>query len=515
MTDERGNQLKQDERASRLSSLSPAKKALLEKRRRGKSQSVSLNTSASTISRVARDRDLPLTVLLEHQLKQLWDDPDDHDVCTRCYRLTGAFDEASMRRAVGELARRHEILRTTFPLVEGRVTQSIAEFVTAAMPVFDLREAPEDERMGEALRVVTDEATRPYDPGRDPLWRVALVRLGESANLLTLNVSHIISDGWSLDLFVRDLWLLYQAFSAGEPSPLKELPIQFADYACWQKRTLQGRTLETLTSYWKRQLDGLKLIPETRLPIERPLPPTADRETLYVPGAFQSLRLPATLLDALKKLSRREGVTLYMLLLAALAALLHRYTGRLDFGIPSPVANRHLPETTQVIGPFADRLVLRVRLSGRETFSELLQRVRKVVLEAYEHQELPFIMFEGNTTEAWENMKYPSVRFNMQKRLEVCGAEPGAETHIAGLTISPIDLPQCVADEHPWDLPGIEVDVQYNETELQVSLIYERERYEAAAISEMLNNYLAILEEATAHPGQCLSEFPLAMKAVA
>ena len=206
-----------------------------------------------------------------------------------------------------------------------------------------------------------------------------------------------------------------------------------------------------------------------------------------------------------------------MLLLAALAALLHRYTGEVDFGIPSPMANRFLPETTQVIGPFADRLVLRIKFSGVDTFSELLQRVRKVVLEAYEHQELPFIMFHGNTDEAWENMNYPSIRFNMQKSADVCGAsgaEAGTEVRIAGLVIAPIDLPRCADEEHPWDIPGIEVDVQYNDKEMVMTLIYERERYEAAAIEELISNYRIILESAVTHPGQGLSELPLVMKAV-
>jgi NRPS condensation-like uncharacterized protein len=446
---------------------------------------------------------------------QLWAAPDDHDVCARCYRLAGALDEEAMRRAVNELARRHEILRTTFPLVGGRVTQAIASYMTVTVQVFDLREAPEAERMEGALRIATEEARRPYDPGREPLWRVALVRFDENSHLLLLNISHIISDGWSLDLFVHDLWTLYQAFSAGEPSPLPELPIQFADYASWQRGTLQGQTLEKLTSYWKRQLDGLKLIPEIRLPIERPRSPAPGEETLYVHGAFQGLRIPATLLVSLKDLSRREGVTLYMLLLAALAALLHRYTGEVDFGIPTSVANRNLPETMQVIGPFADRLVLRIKFDGGDTFSELLRRVRKVVLEAYEHQELPFIMFHGNTDEAWDRMDYPSVRFNMQKRSDVCGvggAEAGAEVRVSGLTVSPIDLPQCAGEDQPWDLPGIEVDVQYNDKEMLVTLVYERERYEAADAEELLGNYLAVLEGAVTRPGQGLSEFPLAIR---
>lgn len=514
--DESGNQTGRGELSSRLASLSPAKQALLERRRRGKLPGAARNAQAPTIRRVDRGRVVPLTLLLEHQLSQLWAAPDDHDVCTRCYRLAGTLDEAAMRQAVEEMARRHEILRTTFPLAEGRVTQAIAPSMTVTLPVFDLRDAPEAGRMEEALRILTEEARRPYDPGREPLWRVALVRFDEGNHLLLLNISHIISDGWSLDLFVHDLWTLYQAFSAGELSPLSELPIQFADYASWQRDTLRGQTLERLINYWKLQLDGLKLIPEIRLPIERPLTTAAARELLYIHGDFRSLRIPATLLEGLKDLSRRQGVTLYMLMLAALAALLHRYTGGVDFGIPSPVANRHLPETTQVIGPFADRLVLRIRFSGEDTFSELLRRVREVVLEAYEHQDLPFILFHGNTEEAWENMNYPSVRFNMQKRVEACGAgepEAGAEVRVAGLTIAPVNLPQCAAEDQPWDLPGIEVDVQYNDEEMLVTLIYERERYEAAAAEELLGNYIAVLEGAVASPGQGLAEFPLVIRA--
>jgi len=520
--DRQNPNIEQADLALRLARLSPAKQALLEsrallasqrKRKEEDQARISQSLHASSIRPVPRDGELPLTFLLEHQLEQLWADPSDHDLCSTCLRLKGTFDQEAMQKTINELARRYEILRTKFPLVDGRVTQAIAPSMTVEMPVFDLNDAPETERLGAALRIVEDEVRRPYDPGSETLWRVTLIRFSDTDHLLLLNISHIISDGWSWDVLIKDCLALYQAFSTNNPPLFAEPSIQFADFAHWQRTTLKGQVLEHLVSYWRQQLAGLKLIPEIRLPVERALPTVPGKGTLYVAAAFQHLRVHATLVESLKILSRREGVTLYMLLLAALVTILHRYTGGDDFGIPSPMAKRYRPETREVFGPFGDMLVLRIRLGRNDSFAAVVEHVRDVVLEAYEHQDLPFILFDGNNEEMWGNVNYPSVRFNMEKRSEVCGDDSpggGEEVQIPGLVITSINIPTCT--DESWDLPGFAIDVQEKKGELLVTAAYERDRYEAAAMIELLENYRMVLEGAADNPSRRLSEFPFVMK---
>lgn len=510
--DEQDYYLKRPTLSSRLVKLSPAKQALLEKWRRGKSLSRSRHIQAP-IERVARDRELPLTFLLEDLLEQIQSNPNvDVGILNRCFRLTGAFDQAAMEMTVNELARRHETLRTRFPQVNGRLSQVIEPPAMPGLPVIDLSDVPEAERLEKALGMLAEEAQRPYDLSGNKLWRVLLVRLSESDHFLLLSVSHLIADVASMDILVKDSWTLYRAFSTGRPSPLAELPIQFADYAYWQRKTLQGQVLEDLTSYWKRQLEGLKPVPELRLPFERPLPAEKSERSVEI----QHLKVPATLLASLKDFSRREGVSLFMLLFAALITILHRYTGKHDFGILSPIANRHRPETGGAVGWFADYIVLRIRPSGLETFSELLQCVRTVVLDAYEHQDLPFFKFYGNNSDVWAKARaYSSLRFNMTlgaESREDNAPQSGEAAQMPGLVLASITLPQ----PKPKSLspPGLNVFVQESEKQLDVSITHELERHEAAAVRELLQNYLIVLEGAIVSPEQRLAEFPLVLKTV-
>lgn len=502
--DRRYSDLKRHTLYSRSANLSPAKRALLEKRKQGRL--LRPNPSAhAPIERVARNQELPLSFLLEDVLEEIGSNPGfDAGALSTCFRLTGAFNEAAIEATVNELARRHEALRTSFPRIDGRPAQVINPPTTIKLAVVDMQDVPEARRLEEALKMLAVEERRPYHPSQVALWRVLLVRLDKNEHLLLLSVSHLIADGASLNILIEDCLTLYQAFSTGEASRLRELPIQFADYAYWQRKTLQGKLLEDLTSYWKRQLDGLKLVPQIRLPFER-LPEQSER-TLET----QLLEVPEALLEGLKELARRERVTLFMLLFAGLITVLHRYTGRDDFGILSPVANRHRPETRGVVGWFADYIVLRVRLSGIETFAELLQHVRNVVLEANEHQDLPFFKFYGNSSKVWnEASAYSSVRFNMA--LESESREPNAPPIEAaalmpGLVLNSIEVPQPT--RKTLSPPGLAVFVRCIEKELKVTITHELERHEASAISDLLQNYLLVLEGAAVLPRQRLEEFP-------
>ncbi|HZH15045.1 MAG TPA: amino acid adenylation domain-containing protein, partial [Archangium sp.] len=299
-------------------------------------------------------------------------------------RLEGALDRTALERSFSEIVRRHEALRTTFQAdpQEG-VVQVISPPASLSLPATDLSGLPESERETEVLRLAQEEARRPFDLAQGPLLRVALLRLGEHQHVLLVTMHHIVSDGWSVSLLSRELSALYEAFSKGQPSPLAELPIQYADYAGWQRQWLQGDALERQLSYWRKQLSGAPQALE--LPTDHPRPSVQTSR-----GASHPLRISKTLSEEISALSRREGVTPFMTLLAAFQVLLHRYSGQDDFCVGSPSAGRNRAELEGLIGFFVNTLVLRGRPSGGLTFRELLAQAREATLEAQAHQELPF-----------------------------------------------------------------------------------------------------------------------------
>lgn len=298
------------------------------------------------------------------------------------YRLKGSLNVTALERSLGEVIRRHESLRTTFRSVDGEPSQAIAPDITLPLTVIKLQ-VPPDQREAEAQRKAIEEAQQPLDLAQGPLLRVKLLRLTEEEHVLLLTMHHIVSDGWSLEVFLRELTLLYKAFSTNQPSPLPELPIQYADFAHWQRQWLQGEVLESQLDYWKQQLGSG--IPILQLPTDHPRPPVQTYR-----GAVQRLMLPKTLSEALKALSQRSGATLFMTLLTAFKILLYRYSGQEDIIIGSPTAGRNQVETEGMIGFFVNTVVMRTDLGGNPSFRELLVRVREVSLGTYAHQDLPF-----------------------------------------------------------------------------------------------------------------------------
>jgi len=298
-------------------------------------------------------------------------------------RLTGPLHLEALRRSIGEIVRRHDTLRSSFVTVDEEPAQVVAAYTDVPLPVQDVRHLPAQEREQVAHSLLTEEAQRPFDLAQAPLLRTLLVRLGEEEYLLLVTMHHIIADGWSFHLFHGELQTLYSAFVAGKPSPLPELPIQYGDYAVWQRKWLQGEILQPQLDYWMRQLRGAP--PLLELPTDRPRP---ARQTYR--GATQSITLPPELLHELERLSNQEGVTLFMTLLAAFGALIHRYTGQTDIVVGAPIAGRTRREVEGLIGFFANTLLFRADLGGEPTFRELLARVKEVALGAYDHQDLPF-----------------------------------------------------------------------------------------------------------------------------
>lgn len=301
-------------------------------------------------------------------------------------RVTGPLDVPLLERSFNDLVRRHEALRTTFEAIDGEPVQVIAPELKLPLPIVDLRDRPEGSEE-EVRRLATQEAQKPFDLSRGPLLRISLFLLpaqeGNPAHLLLVTMHHIVSDDWSMALFFKEWVILYEAYCAGRPSPLAPMSIQYADFALWQRRWLQGPALEEQLSYWRRQLD--RLPPSLNLPTDRPRPAVQT----YA-GGVHRFRVASELTRQLLALSRKEGVTLFMTLLAAFKVLLHRYGGDRDLSVGTPIANRNRVEIEGLIGFFVNTLVLRTDLSGNPSFVELLKRVRKVCLGAQAYQDLPF-----------------------------------------------------------------------------------------------------------------------------
>jgi amino acid adenylation domain-containing protein len=295
-------------------------------------------------------------------------------------RLDGRLDLDALRRTLTEVVRRHEVLRTTYPEHDGRPVQVIHPAPELKLEVTDLSNSSDPEV--EASRIAEEEARRPFDLAAGPLLRARLVRLEERRHLALLTLHHITSDGWSMGILLREIAALYAAFAAGQGSPLEELTLQYADFAHWQHELLQGGALEGQLDYWRGQLSGVESL---QLPTDYARP-----ELQSFRGARRYFTLPPGAGDDIRGLCRSEGVTPFMLLLAAFKTLLSRYTGQEDIVVGTSVANRTSAEAQQMLGCFFNQLALRTRLNGNPTFRETLARVREVVLDAYAHQEIPF-----------------------------------------------------------------------------------------------------------------------------
>ncbi|HEX3155294.1 MAG TPA: condensation domain-containing protein, partial [Candidatus Angelobacter sp.] len=302
--------------------------------------------------------------------------------CQGAVRLSGELDAGALERSLREIVRRHEVLRTRFLVQDGVPMQEIAAEVELHLGWVDLSGMEEEEREKEAQRVTEEEAGRGFDLSRGPLLRVGLLRLGEREHVLLLTLHHVVSDGWSVGIFLRELGRLYAAYRAGEESPLAELPIQYADFAQWQREWLQGEVLEEQLKYWREQLAGL---PALELPTDHARPTRPSRQAGQVRFA-----LPKELTQQLKAVSQQEGVTMFMTLLAAFQLVLGRYAGQRDVAVGTDVANRTRQEVEGLIGFFVNQLVLRTELGEGESLRSLLGQVRERTLEAYAHQDLPF-----------------------------------------------------------------------------------------------------------------------------
>ncbi len=399
-----------------------------------------------------------------------------------------ALNVSMLEQSLNEIVRRHESLRTTFTQVNGEPVQVVAPTLNLELPVVDLRGVPE--REAEAARLAAEQDLLPFDLSKRPLLRPLLLRLDEEDYVLSLTMHHIVTDGWSMGILVEELMTLYEAFSQGQPSPLPELPIQYADFAVWQRDWLQGEVLETQLSYWKRQLNDL---PVLQLPTDRPRPAIATYR-----GACQPFALPEELLTALKALSQREGVTLFMVLLAAFKVLLHRYSGQEEIVVGSPIAGRTRVELEGLIGFFVNTLVLRTTLAGDPSFRELLGRVREVTLGAYAHQDLPF----EKLVEELQPERSLSRNPMYQVMFQLLNASRDGEG-ILHPTAQSLEVGRNTA------ISDLGIDVWESQGELVGQIEYSTDLFDEATIQRLAGHFQTLLEGVVANPEQRLSELPL------
>ncbi len=486
------------------SNLSPAKKALLEKWKGGKFQ-------ADTIPKRQISKNIPLSFSQQRLwfIDQLYRGSSFFNIPI-AFHLKGLLNIKALQQSLNEILRRHEVWRTNFVLINGQPVQEIATQLTWDLPIINLEHLSGKDWEGEIKQLAVEEAKKPFNLAKGPLVRATLLRLGEEEHIFLLTMHHIITDGWSCGVFLRELATLYAAFSKNQPSPLPELPIQYADFAVWQRDRLQGKLLETQLNYWKQQLTGSPLAVEGFPGVSKTAPPLAELPVLQLPtdrprpviatftGAKQFFTFSKTLTDALNQLSQQEDTTLFMTLLAAFYILLYRYTEQENILVGSPIANRNRAELEGILGLFVNTLVLRNNLSGNPSFRELLHRVREVTLDAYAHQDLPFEMLVEELQPQRDLSRNP-----LYEVMFVLHNTPISVQEVSGLTLRALEFDSGTAQldiflsmsESPEGLTGF--------------LEYNTDLFNSVTISRLISNFQTLLESIIANPEQRITELSL------
>lgn len=475
-----------DDIRQRLASLSPAKRGLLELQLERNRSRAGL---AQPIPRRATHG--PSAASFAQQrlwfLNQLESDSAFYNVPI-ARRLRGRLDIGALRKALESLVLRHESLRTNFAAIDGKPMQIINEAPAFAFSVIDLSQRKDPD--GEIERLGTAEAELPFDLTSDPLLRVKVLLLGEDDSVLFITMHHIVSDGWSMEVLVRDLAAFYEQFTTGIPAQLPELPIQYADYSVWQREWLESETMEKQLSYWRGQLHGIPSLFE--LPKDRPRPPVQSYR-----GRLRSLVVPTVLAQQLNELSRKEGVTLFTTLLAALQTLLWRYTGQEDVVVGTPVANRNRPEIEGIIGFFVNTLVIRSDVSGNPTFRELLGRVREVVLNALANQDLPFEKLVDDLQPERSLSRTPLFQVNFT-----------LQTARQGFALNDLEI-ERIAFERTTSKFDLIVTALERPEHLALTVEYNTDLFDDSRMDRMLGHYQTLLEGIVADPETSISQLPI------
>jgi amino acid adenylation domain-containing protein len=405
-------------------------------------------------------------------------------------RLTGQLNTAALEQTLNEVLKRHESLRTRFQQINGRATQIIEPDVTLSLETEDLQQLSPDERDEQLHHITRQEAQKPFDLSHAPLLRVRLVRLDDEQHVVLLTTHHIVGDEWSIGVLVREMATLYAAYSQGQTSPLKDLPIQYADYAAWQREFLQGELLTTEIDYWQRQLHQLPIVD---LPTDRPRPPV---QTYH--GARYLFPIAPVLGEAINNLAQRQRATKFMTLLAAFQTLLHRYSTQDDIVIGTPIAGRDRLETESLIGVFVNTLVLRGDLSGDPDFNELLRRVRDTAFAAYAHDDVPFEKLVEQLQPERDLSRTPLFQIGF-----VLQNDPVQSLEVPGLKLDPLPVDTGTAK---FDLLLAIVEEPNG---LRGSVEYNTDLFDASTIERMAAHFQTLLASIVADPTQRLSQLQL------
>lgn len=468
------------ELSERISGLSEAKRALLELRLKEKLGKV---PGGHSIPRLANRDSAPASFAQQRLwlLDQLEPNNSAYNM-TAAFRFKGSLNVGALERSLNEIFRRHEVMRTTFSLVDGQLVQRIAHESSLPVAAVDLSTLSLAQKEKEAENVVSEEAQKPFDLAKGPLVRATLVRMDHDDHIFLYVMHHIVSDGWSMGILYRELSKLYDAFSQGKAPALPDLPIQYADFSAWQRQWLRGEILEKQLAYWKQQLK--EAAPMLELPTDRPRPVIQTFR-----GASQGCTLPVTVVTQLRTLSRHNKVTLFMTLLAGFKILLHRYTGQADVIVGSPIAGRNRAEIEALIGFFVNTLVLRTDVAGNPTFLELLNRVRITALNAYAHQDLPFEKLVEELHPERDLSRTPlfQVFFNM------LGLD-GQEFKLNGITAERLSrgVPESKFDMTMY--------VREKDDDVYLRLVYNADLFDQDRMSELLDQYVLLLSQIAENP---------------
>jgi amino acid adenylation domain-containing protein len=468
----------------RIAALSPQQRALLELRLKNQA------TETSKLQIISRrgDNTAPLSFAQQRMWMLYQFDPDSsvYNIGSNM-RLRGPLDVAVLEQSLNEVIRRHESLRTIFTEIDEQPVQVVASEMTLTLHQHDFAELPQAEREAKLRRIVSEGMREPFNLSTGPLLRATLIRLGAEEHALQLLMHHIVSDAWSLDVLLKEMIGLYEAFLKDEPSPFPPLPIQYADFARWQRERLDGEAMETQIAYWKNCLADTPPILE--LSTDRPRPAIQTMR-----GARQTFTLSAALTEQLKTISHKEGVTLYMTMLAAWQALLARYSGQQDILVGTSIANRNRSETEPLIGFFLNMLVLRTDLSGDPSFRELLTRVREVTLGAFAHQDVPFekLVEELRLDRVTSHPPLFQVAFGL------------SDTTKQPPRLSKVGYSQLELDSTPAKF-DLTLDIGLVEDGMIGALVYNVDLFDAGTASRMIQNLTTVLEAVVAAPDLPLS----------
>ncbi len=452
--------------------------------------------AAPAVVRLSRDEPLPLSYAQERLwiFDRLNPNSPVYNVSGGVH-LKGHLDLSALERSVNEIVKRHEVLRTNFVIVDAQPRQHVLPDLQLEIPVIDLSKAATVDRKEEVQRLVeklaAEEVRQPFDLSIGPLLRMKVLKLSEAEHVLLVNTHHIVSDGWSIGVLVKEFAHFYEAFTSHKDPQLPPLPIQYADFAVEQRRWLQGNVLEKQLSYWKQRLRGR--LPVLDLPTDRPRPAVQTFN-----GARENSLIPKTLTVAIYELCQRYDGTLFMVLLAAFELLLYRYTSQDDLLIGTPIANRTRAEIEGLIGYFANTLVLRADTSGDPSFLDLLDRVRAEALGAYNHQDLPFerLIEELQPRRDVSRSALFQVAFVLQNT-------PSQELKLPGLTFTPMPLGTGTSK---FDLT---LEVTEVEEGLALAVEYNTDLFDASRIARLLDHYQALLQSIVEAPEQPVSKLSM------